>query len=59
MKTAQELAEAVIHLSAPDMAAKRALAGWTAVTEGAEITDQLIDRVQDILDLREDQDATS
>ncbi|WP_375698650.1 3-deoxy-D-manno-octulosonic acid transferase [Pseudophaeobacter sp. TrK17] len=59
VKTAQALAKMVIHLSAPDMAAKRALAGWTAVTEGAEMTDQLIDRVQDILDLREDQDATS
>ncbi|WP_122074582.1 3-deoxy-D-manno-octulosonic acid transferase [Pseudophaeobacter sp. EL27] len=59
VNSAQELAEMVIHLSAPDMAAKRALAGWTAVTEGAEMTDQLIDRVQDILDLREDQDATS
>jgi 3-deoxy-D-manno-octulosonic-acid transferase len=56
---AQALAEMVIHLSAPDMAAKRALAGWTAVTEGAEMTDHLIDRVQDILDLREDQNATS
>lgn len=59
VKGAQELAEMVIHLSAPDMAARRALAGWTAVTEGAEMTDQLIDRVQDILDLREDQDASS
>ncbi|WP_253279892.1 3-deoxy-D-manno-octulosonic acid transferase [Phaeobacter sp. 11ANDIMAR09] len=56
---AQGLAEMVIHLSAPDMAAKRALAGWNAVTDGAEMTDQLIDRVQDILDLREDQNATS
>ena len=59
VNSAQELAEMVIDLSAPDMAAKQALAGWTAVTEGAEMTDQLIDRVQDILDLREDQDATS
>ena len=59
VSSAEELAEMVIHLSAPDMAAKRALAGWTAVTEGAEMTDQLIERVQDILDLREDQNATS
>ncbi|MEP2716347.1 glycosyltransferase N-terminal domain-containing protein [Pseudophaeobacter sp.] len=55
--TAKDLAEMVIHLSAPDAAAKRALAGWTAVTEGAAMTDQLIDRVQDILDLREDHHA--
>ncbi|WP_417714026.1 3-deoxy-D-manno-octulosonic acid transferase [Pseudophaeobacter arcticus] len=59
VNTTRELAKMVIHLSAPDMAAKRALAGWTAVTEGAEMTDHLIDKVQDILDLREDQDATS
>lgn len=55
--TAQELAENVMHLSAPDMAAEMALAGWQAVTEGAEMTDQLIEQVQDILDLREEQNA--
>lgn len=57
IKSPQELAEMVIHLSAPDMAAEMALTGWNAVTEGAAMTDQLIDRVQDILDLREEQNA--
>jgi 3-deoxy-D-manno-octulosonic-acid transferase len=56
--TAQELAEMVIHLSAPDMAAEMALAGWEAVTEGAAMTDELIDRVQDLLDAQEAQHAT-
>lgn len=55
----QELAEMIIHLSAPDMAAEMALAGWAAVTEGAAMTDQLVEKVQDMLDLREDQNATS
>lgn len=55
----QELAEMVIHLSAPDLAAEMALAGWKAITEGAAMTDQLIERVQDMLDLREEQDAAS
>ena len=57
VKDAAELAQKVIHLSAPDMAAEMALAGWTAVTEGAEMTDQLIERAQDMLDLREEQNA--
>ncbi|MGR3622072.1 3-deoxy-D-manno-octulosonic acid transferase [Pseudophaeobacter sp.] len=57
VKNAAELAQKVIHLSAPDMAAEMALAGWTAVTEGAEMTDQLIERAQDMLDLREEQNA--
>lgn len=57
--TPQELAEMVLHLSAPDMAAEMALAGWEAVTEGAAMTDQLIDRVQDLLDLREERNAAS
>ncbi|MVO16443.1 3-deoxy-D-manno-octulosonic acid transferase [Rhodobacteraceae bacterium CY05] len=54
-----ELAVQVIQLSAPDKAAEMALAGWQVVTESAELTDQLLDRVQDILDLRESQNAAS
>ncbi|WP_245227050.1 3-deoxy-D-manno-octulosonic acid transferase [Parasedimentitalea maritima] len=54
-----ELAVQVIQLSAPDKAAEMALAGWQIVTESAELTDQLLDRVQDILDLRESQNAAS
>jgi 3-deoxy-D-manno-octulosonic-acid transferase len=58
VNSAQELAEMVIHLSAPDLAAEMALAGWAAVTEGAVMTDQLIERVQDMLDLREEKNAS-
>ncbi|MDE4132321.1 glycosyltransferase N-terminal domain-containing protein [Phaeobacter sp. QD34_3] len=57
--TTQELAEMVLHLSAPDMAAEMALAGWQAVTEGAEMTDQLIEHVQDLLDAQEDRHAAT
>jgi 3-deoxy-D-manno-octulosonic-acid transferase len=35
---------------APDQAAAVALAGWQVVTEGAHLTDQLIDLIQDKLD---------
>lgn len=59
VNSAQELAEMVIHLSAPDLAAEMALAGWTAVTEGAVMTDQLIERAQDMLDLREEKNASA
>lgn len=59
ISSAQELAEMVIHLSAPDLAAEMALSGWMAVTEGAAMTDELIERVQDILDRRENENATS
>ncbi|WP_293573844.1 glycosyltransferase N-terminal domain-containing protein [Phaeobacter sp.] len=48
------LAQAVLTLSAPDRAAEMALAGWTVVTEGANVTDQLLDQIQDLLDLREE-----
>lgn len=57
VETAQALADSVMRLSSPDMAAQMALAGWAAVTEGAEMTDKLIERVQDLLDLREEQNA--
>ena len=54
-----ELAVQIIRLSAPDKAAEMALAGWQVVTEGAELTDHLLDRIQDILDLRETRHATT
>lgn len=47
---AEGLGAAVIRLVAPDHAAAMALAGWQVVTEGAELTDQLIDLVQERLD---------
>lgn len=46
------LGEAVVQLSAPDRVAQMALAGWNVVTEGAELTEQLLDLIQDKLDLR-------
>ncbi len=55
--TTKELAEGVIRLAAPDAAAEAALAGWQVVTEGAHLTDQLMERIQDLLDLREGSNA--
>lgn len=57
VRTGGELAAEVIRLAAPDAAAQMALAGWQVVTEGAHLTDQLLERIQDLLDLRERQDA--
>lgn len=54
---AQSLGAAVIQLIAPDYAAAMALAGWQVVTEGARLTDRLIDRIQDMLDSREPPNA--
>lgn len=47
------LGAAVIRLIAPDHAAAMALAGWEVATEGAQLTDTLIELIQDRLDLRE------
>ncbi|MFT7593340.1 MAG: 3-deoxy-D-manno-octulosonic-acid transferase [Paracoccaceae bacterium] len=47
------LGTAVIRLIAPDHAAAMALAGWEVATEGAQLTDTLIELIQDQLDLRE------
>ena len=54
-----ELALKVIQLSAPDKAAEMAVAGWQVVTEGAELTDHLLERIQDMLDLQEAQHAAT
>ncbi len=51
--SAHDLGEAVINLSAPDQAADMALAGWEIVTEGAQVADELIDRLQTLLDDRD------
>ena len=47
---APDLAAAVESLCAPDVAAQMALAGWQLVTEGAAITDALIEEIQAALD---------
>ena len=50
---ADSLGTALVQLVAPDHAATMALAGWEVATEGAELTDRLVDMVQDALDVRE------
>ncbi|WP_424988006.1 3-deoxy-D-manno-octulosonic acid transferase [Microbulbifer sp. S227A] len=46
----ESLGSAVVQLSAPDYAATMALAGWKIVTEGAHMTDELVDMILDQLD---------
>lgn len=53
VRNADQLGQAVIRLVAPDQAARMALAGWEVVSEGASLTDRLIDLVQDMLDLQD------
>ena len=57
VSNSKELADHIIQLSAPDKAAEMALAGWSEVTKGADMTDRIIEKVQDILDLREESHA--
>ena len=52
VKDADGLSAGVSRLLAPDQAASMALAAWEIVSEGAEITDQLLDVIQDYLDKR-------
>lgn len=53
VRDAAGLGSSVVQLIAPDHSATMALAGWEVVTESAHLTDKLVDKVQDILDLRE------
>lgn len=50
VRNADDLGTGVVQLLAPDQAAAVALAGWQVVTEGAHLTDQLIDLIQGKLD---------
>ncbi|MEX0349324.1 MAG: 3-deoxy-D-manno-octulosonic acid transferase [Paracoccaceae bacterium] len=50
VKDASALGDGIVRLLSPDHAAEMALAGWQVVTEGAQLTDQLIDLIQDQLD---------
>lgn len=52
VKDADSLATALGLVSAPDQAASMAHAGWEVVSEGAEVTDQIIAMAQDMLDER-------
>ncbi len=54
-----ELADEVIRLSSPDIAASMALAGWKMVTKGAQATDKLLEITQDLLDMPEAADETA
>jgi len=53
VKDAEGLGVGVMRLIAPDNAASMALSAWEVVSEGAEITDQLLDLIQDYLDKAE------
>ncbi len=53
VKDANTLAGAITRLSAPDQAATMAHAAWEVASAGAEVTDQVLDMVQDQLDMRE------
>lgn len=50
VRDAASLGASVLQLIAPDRAANMALAGWEVVTEGADLTNTLLDWVQDALD---------
>lgn len=52
IRDADTLGQAVVHLIAPDRVAEMALAGWQVVTEGAALADHVLERVQDMLDMR-------
>lgn len=57
VRTQAEMTDAVVAMSAPDKAAEMALAGWQSVTESAATTDTLMEKVQGLLDQREDSHA--
>ncbi len=57
--TAAELGDAIVELLAPDRSADMALAGWEIVSEGAPQADQLIEMVQDYLDQRSANNAST
>lgn len=52
VKDTESLGAAVTRLIAPDQAASMALAGWEVVSEGAHLTDALMEMAQDTLDHR-------
>ncbi|CUH63426.1 3-deoxy-D-manno-octulosonic acid transferase [Thalassovita gelatinovora] len=53
VRDADSLAGAVMQLSAPDQAAAMAHAAWEVSSLGAEVTDAVIEMIQDELDQRE------
>ncbi|MCV3270191.1 3-deoxy-D-manno-octulosonic acid transferase [Roseobacter sinensis] len=55
VKDAQTLGSAVTRLIAPDQAAAMAHAGWDVISQGAELTDRVIELVEETLDTRLEQ----
>lgn len=54
VRDAATLSSAVLRLNAPDQAASMAQAAWEVATEGAEVTDLVLEHIEDILDRRPD-----
>ena len=52
VRDAETMAAAVTLLTAPDQAAAMAHAAWEVTTAGAEVTDRVIEMIQDTLDLK-------
>ncbi|MBP0481588.1 3-deoxy-D-manno-octulosonic acid transferase [Sagittula salina] len=52
VRDADSLATAVLQLIAPDAAAQMAHAGWEVISSGAELVDEVIAEVADILDAK-------
>lgn len=50
VKDSDTLAAALQQLAAPDRVAQMAAAGWEVASEGAEVTDSIIELLQDMLD---------
>lgn len=59
VRSVGELADEVLRLSAPDLAAEMALAGWAFVTQGSRTTDRLLEIAQDLLDMPDISDETT
>jgi 3-deoxy-D-manno-octulosonic-acid transferase len=52
VRDAATLSAGVLRLNAPDQAAAMAQAAWEVATEGAEVTDKVLETVEEILDRR-------
>ena len=53
MRDTDTLTTALKQLVAPDRAAAMSLAAWEIVSEGAQVSDRIMDLIQDALDLAE------
>lgn len=59
VRGARQMAETVLRLSQPEVAAHMAVAGWDVVTEGAWLIDHLLELVQDKYDKSETSHETA